>query len=286
MKKSILYLILISFHFQALAGGGWTAGKGQGYAKLSQNAIIADQFFAPDGEIIDITTISLYTSSLYLEYGITDKLELNVYMPFFVRSTLNNVERRQSGRIEPGDEVNSFGDTDLRLKYQIHNSEKVVIAASLLLGLPLGKTAGGKTKNGDDRILQTGDGEFNQLIMLEASKSFYPKAFYSSIGIGFNNRSNGFSDEFRWSFELGYSGFEDWLLALKIYSIHPLKNGNEAEGAGMGVFGNNIQYISFGPEINYFIKNDFGISGGIGLAIASKNILAAPNYGIGLFKTF
>lgn len=286
MKRILSISILISLSYAAFAGGGWTAQKGHGFAKLGENAIIADKFFSPSGDIIDITTISLYTSSLYLEYGLTDKLELDVYMPFFVRTTLNNVERRQTGRIEPGDEVNSFGDTDIRVKYQLVNSDKIVVAGSVLFGIPLGKTAGGMTESGEDRILETGDGEFNQLIMLEASRSFYPKALYSTIGLGFNNRTNGFSDEIRWSFELGYTGWEKWLFALKVYSVHPLLNGDESGAAGMGVFGNNIEFISYGPEINYFIGKSFGLSASMSGAAFSKNILAAPNFGLGLFKSF
>jgi hypothetical protein len=156
----------------------------------------------------------------------------------------------------------------------------------LTLGLPLGQTAKGVTDSGDPRILQTGDGEFNQLLMLIASHSFYPKPLYVSAGFGFNNRTNGFSDEIRWLFEVGYSASKKTNLALKVYSIHSLKNGDPGGGAGNGVFGNNIEFISFGPDISYLFSGSFGASIMGGFAVGAKNVLAAPNFGIGIFKTF
>lgn len=284
MKKFILLSIFILSAIFAQAGGGWVQEKSGAYFKIGQNAIVADNFFNLNGEIIDITTISLYTTSLYGEYGLSDKLTAIAYIPFFVRSTLNKVERRQSGKIEPGDEINSFGDTDLGLKYSLISNSDIALSATLIFGLPFGQTAGGQTENGDARILQTGDGEFNQLIMLEASHSFYPKPVYISAGVGFNNRTQNFSDEIRFSFELGYSFNEHFNTALKVYAVHSLMNGNPGGGAGNGVFGNNVEYISVTPEIAYTFKSDFGLSASIGLAPYAANLLAAPNYGIGVFK--
>ena len=269
--------------FGVFAGGGWTAKKGGGYFKIGQNAIIADQFFTLEGDIVDITTISLYTTSAYIEYGITDKLTGIAYVPFFVRSTLNEVERRQSGNIEPGDEVNSFGDTDLGLKYGLISNEDIALSASLILGLPFGQTAGGTTESGEARILQTGDGEFNQMVMIDASHSFYPKPVYVSAGVGFNNRTENFSDEFRYTFELGWGPAEGLNIALKVNGVRSLKNGDPGGGAGSGIFGNNIQYLAYGPEISYLLGKKLGVSGSAAFASFGENVLASPNLALGVF---
>lgn len=284
MKKTVTLIILTSLSLSSLlAGGGWPQPKNKGYFKLGQNFIISDQFYDLSGEIIDITTISLFTTSVYGEYGLTDRLTGIIYVPFFVRSTLNEVERRQSGNIEPGDEVNSFGDTDIGFKYALTQDSKIALSASLTFGLPFGKVAEGLTDNGDPRILQTGDGEFNQLLFIDASHSFYPAPFYASVGAGFNNRTEGFSDEVRYSAELGYSGLKNFNLALKVYGVSSIQNGDEGGGAGSGVFGNNVEFLSFGPEISYNLSEQFGLVGSAAFASYGKNILASPNFGVGVF---
>ncbi|UII22222.1 hypothetical protein [Fulvivirga ligni] len=274
----LLTAILLAFicTLQAYAGGGWPQEKGKGYFKLSQSWIIANKFYNPEGNTVDITTISLYTTSLYAEYGITDRFTAVAYMPFFVRSTLNEVKRRQSGMIEPGDEINSFGDTNLGLKYALTFQKKIAVSATLTLGLPLGNPAGG-----DSKILQTGDGEFNQLLMLDASRSF--KGWYVSAGIGFNNRTENFSDEFRLTAEAGITAIKRLTLIGKLAMVESLMNGNNAEVQTNGVFSNNVEYISYGTEIAYDIKEKFGVSLAGFSAFSAKRILASPQYSAGVY---
>lgn len=283
MKKLILTTALLSIISISFAGGGWPQSKGKGYFKLGQNFIIADKFYNLQGEIIDIPTISLYTTSLYGEYGITDRLTAVAYIPFFVRSTLNEIERRQSGTIEPGDELNSFGDTDIGFKYGLSEGKSIALAATVTFGLPLGKTAEGTTDAGEPRILQTGDGEFNQMLMIDASHSFYPKPIYVSLGVGYNNRTKGFSDEIRATSEIGYQPSSHWNLAMKVFITQSTNNGDSGGGAGSGVFGNNVEYVSFGPEVSYTFKENFGAVASAAFASSGQNLLAAPNYGVGVF---
>lgn len=276
--RYILSIFLFTVASFAIAGGGWTYKKGAGYFKIDQSVISANRFFAPNGDVVDITTISLYTTSLYAEYGLTDKWTAIAYVPFFVRSTLNEVRFRQSGNVQPGDEVNAFGDTNIGLKYGFFQDKPIVVATSLTFGLPLGETEGG-----DSKILQTGDGEFNQLLKIEASHSFYPKPIYASLVAGFNNRTSGFSDEVHIGGELGYSFPFGLTVIGKIYNVSSLFNGGAGDPPLSGVFSNNTEYLSFGPEIGYSPNKKVGISAAAGLAASGKRILAAPNYSAGIY---
>ena len=150
--RILLFISILTLPSVVLAGGGWTQPLKSGYFKLGQNFIIATQFYQPDGEIVDITTVSLYTTSAYLEYGFTDRLSGTLYDHYFVRSTLNEVEYTSGRPSDPGDVVNSIGDTDIGLKYGLLQNGPVVLAVGLTLGLPLGETEGGETG-----LLQTGD---------------------------------------------------------------------------------------------------------------------------------
>ncbi|MGB5979959.1 MAG: hypothetical protein WBG62_21270, partial [Cyclobacteriaceae bacterium] len=194
----------------------------------------------------------------------------------FVRSTINNLESRTTGQVIPGDEVNAIGDFDVGLRYGFMQDKPVVMAVSLTLGLPLGETAGG-----EGGILQTGDGEFNQLVKVEASHSFYPLPFYVTALAGFNNRTGGFSDEYHLGGEIGYS--KNKLTALlKVYSINSFFSG-KADNVGQGsIFSNNLEYLALTPEVLYLLGDNFGVSASVGTALSGKRILASPNWSAGV----
>ncbi|MFM9838213.1 MAG: hypothetical protein ACKVOQ_08115 [Cyclobacteriaceae bacterium] len=274
--STIIFLISISIS-TSYGGGGWPQEKGKGYFKLSQNFIISPFYYSPSGEIIDIRTTSLFTTSLYAEFGFTNRLTGILYLPFFVRGTLNEVRLNQSGRVDPGDSFQSIGDTDIALKYALIVNKPVVISATLLLGIPLGETAGGTSQ-----ILQSGDGEFNQMIRIDVSHSFHPKPVYVSAYAAFNNRTNGFSDEVRFGAEVGLT-LKKFIPILKLNVVQSLFNGEGGTSTQNGIFSNNTEYLSPTFELNYQATDKFGISGSVGGAFAARNILAAPNWSLGVY---
>ncbi len=281
LKIAFVVLLTLSVTLTAFAGGGWTQPKKSGYFKLGQSFLIANHYYQPNGDIVDITTISLYATSLYGEYGITDRITGMVYFPFFVRSTLNQIEFTSGREPVPGDAVNSLGDADVSFKYGLITEGPVVLSASLTLGIPLGKTAGG-----DTRILQTGDGEFNQMITLEASHSFHPLPMYTTALIGLNNRTKNFSEEFRYGLEVGYTFAEKLITQIRIYGVSSFKNGDAAGGGGNSIFANDTEYLAITPEIAYQIQSNFGITASAGFAAYGKKILANPNFMVGAYFTF
>ncbi len=275
-KPLTFTLLILLTTTLAQAGGGWPQPKGGGFLKLGQNMIIADQFYQPNGELTDIRTISLFTTSLYGEYGITDRLTAVAYVPFFVRSTLNREEDPAGELVSEGDFINSVGDTNLGLKYGILTDGPVVVSVGLTLGLPLGSTSGGETG-----ILQTGDGEFNQLITVEASRSF--GSLYTTALLGFNNRTEGFSEEFRYGFEAGYR-FGKLIAQLRLFGVESFENGDmQPGGGGNSIFANNTEFLSVTPEIAYNLTEKLGVSVSAGFALSGKRILADPNYGVGVY---
>lgn len=276
MKKYILFTLLMTSAIMAVAGGGWPQPKKKGYFKFGQNFILSSKFFGPTGELVDITTIGLYTTSIYGEYGFTDRLTGVGYFPVFVRSTLNEVQFRQSGNTIPGDDFSSIGDAEIGFKYGLIVNKPIVVSGSILFGLPLGETSGG-----DSKILQTGDGEFNQMIRVDASHSFYPKPFYVSAYGAFNNRTNDFSDEVRFGFEVGAT-FNKFIPIFKLNAVQSLENGG-ASVVQNGVFSNNTEYISPSLELNYQFTEKIGFSATGAFAFTGQNILAAPNWGVGVY---
>ncbi|MDW7695324.1 hypothetical protein R9C00_27950 [Flammeovirgaceae bacterium SG7u.111] len=277
MTKILTIPFLLLIALSATAGGGWPQPKGGGFFKIGQYNIIANKYFTPAGDVVDITTTGYYATSIYGEYGITDKLTAIAYIPFFVRSTLNRLETPEGELVQEGDELNSFGDTNLTLKYGIFNKGPYVGALSLTFGLPLGESAGGSTG-----LLQSGDGEFNQMLSFDVSRSFGKGNTYATAMVGYNNRTNNFSDEIRYGVEGGLRLNKTWLI-LRINGIKPLETGNEDFVPNNGIFSNKIEYLAISPEINYNFNDKIGASVSGGFAAYGKRLLASPAFSFGVY---
>lgn len=288
MKKYIIILaVLIIGINTAQAGGPWPQKKGKGYFKLSEWWIVFDQHFTGSGGIDPNITSGIFNTTLYAEYGFTDRLTGIAYAPLLSRTYMNNLRSSTTDEILiEGDALNSFGDMDLGIKYGITKpGAKIPIAATLLLGIPTGQTSGGELGN-----LQTGDGEFNQLLQLDAGTSFQlgkkkKVNSYVSAYVGFNHRTNDFSEEFRYGFEYG-AGFMDnklWLVG-KLNAIESLKNGATAENTtSTSIFANNSEYISYSLEAAYYVTKKVGFSVSYASAFRGEIIAAAPSYSVGVF---
>ncbi|MEM6643951.1 MAG: hypothetical protein AAF616_13305 [Bacteroidota bacterium] len=273
-KFTVLLLLISSSLF---AGGGWTKAKGKGFFKLSQYAIIANQYFASDGSIVRLNRgTAFYSTALYSEYGLSDRLTTEIFFPFFTRATLDK-SQLQNGTVDNVEIVSTLGDTNVSFKYGIKQKGSTVISAKITFGLPLGDPAGGRSE-----ILQTGDGEFNQMISMDVGHSFYPAPFYANATLGFNNRTKGFSEEIRYGLEAGMT-LKRLTIIGRLVGIKSLMNGNASESEALGLFANNLEFLSFMPEVIYKVKENFGITAAIGTAFSGKRVLANPSYELGLF---
>ena len=205
MKKYIILLIVIITCSNSLFAQ-WSKGKGNGYYKLSAWYLKSDQHYTDKGKIDPNATRTQFNTNIYAEYGIGNKIDLIAYVPFFSRAVQNNKVSGTTGNItQKGESFNSFGDIDLGINYAYYKKGKWAASAKLLLGLPTGDSNGGS-----DGSFQTGDGEFNQYLStsLGYSTSLKGLPFYAKSHIGYNNRSKGFSDEFRGGLEAGINLFE------------------------------------------------------------------------------
>jgi hypothetical protein len=183
-----------------------------------------------------------------------------------------------------GEAINTIGDTDIGVKYGISKPDsKFAFAGSLILGLPLGNDSGGR-----EGSLQTGDGEFNQQLRFDLSRSFSFGKFstYGNIYAGFNNRTKDFSDEFRFGGEIGISflDYKVWFIA-RLDVLESLKNGlSSAEGSqGATIFANNTEFASYSYQGAVYITKNLGISATYASAFSGALIFANPSYSVGVF---
>ena len=279
MKRVTFIFILTITSIPVLAGGGWNKKKGQGFFKLSQYWIVADQYFNPEGNIIRVNPgTAFYSTALFAEYGLTNRITTELYFPFFTRSVLNNLQTiGMDQEFIEGDQVSGIGDTNISFKYGIFQKGPTVVSAKVTFGLPFGEPAGG-----GGGTLQTGDGEFNQMLSVDIGHSFYPAPFYANVSLGINNRTKGFSEEFRYSVEAGLT-LKKFVLIGRLIGIESLMNGDPSESQAQGVFANNLEFLSFMPEVVYKVKENYGFSAAVGTAFSGRQVLANPSFEVGFF---
>jgi len=273
MKPSLI-LIFSLFILKNVSSQAWTKPKGEGFYKFDYTLIQTNKVYDPGGKIVPFRTLGNHTLSLYGERGITDKFTIQAYIPFFVRNVLNETKGAQTGvLLEPGIEENNIGDIDIAFRYALPFGS-LPISATLLFGLPTGN-------NTQNSGLFTGDGEFNQ--MLKISTGVGAAKWWTQFGLGYNNRTKGFSDEVRYDGEFGYKMLNDKLLTIfKLSGIESLNNGTEGPSS-TGLFSNNVEFLSPGLELLYFIKPKIGLSFRAAGAVKGQNVLAAPSFSFGIF---
>lgn len=286
--KTAILIAISLIATNAFAGGGWTKQKGKTYVKVSGWWIESKNFF--NGEGFDSPSDvdrGLFNVNIYAEYGISDKLTAIGYVPFFSRA-YENRELDQDGLVSPsrpGGAINSFGDSEIGLKYQLYKNSLISLAGSVILGLPLGDSGDPE----DVPSLATGDGEFNQILRVDAGFSLLNTSAFSLYGnsyVGFNNRTDGFSDEFRFGAEIGAGLFDNSLwLVQKLDLIESFENGDEiGEGSSGGsIFANNTEVVNLTSEIAYKFTKKLGLSGSVAIPVSGSNVFSDPAYSVGIY---
>jgi protein XagA len=203
LKTFILTMVLLAP--SVLKAQAWTKAEGTGFYKLDFSRISATDVFNTKSEVIPFRTITNNITSFYGEYGVTNKFTLLGYVPFLINNKLGETKNATGAIVLPAVSETNFGDVDLGFRYQLFNKNGISLSANLLLGLPTGNST---QKEG----LLTGDGEFNQMLKLAIGTG--KTRWWTQGALGFNNRTKGFSDEFRYDFEFGYKFFNDRLLTI------------------------------------------------------------------------
>ncbi len=277
MRNFITIILLVLVLPTVTLAGGWNQKKGEGFFSLNQSILRSSSFRDINGNSIPIRTLGTYTTSLYGSYGIIDRLTVIAYIPFFSRNTFNALEGRTTGReLEPGAANNAFGDIDLGFQVGILQNQPFVISVSVYFGIPTGDSK-------DQLGLLTGDGEFNQYFKVDFGYGFKFGAWINA-SIGVNQRTKGFSDEFRYDFEAGYIVKERLILAFKLNAVESFLNGNpDASDGTVGLFASDAEYITYGPEIGYVHKDTWGVTYRYTTATKLQNVLAAAQHSVGFF---
>ncbi len=255
LLRLLLILAIAKLLFSsAVYAGAWTQSAKHGFYKIGFRWISANEFYEPGGNEIPINTLNNYSASIYGEFGLNDWLTVLGNIPFYERSTLDQIVEPGSGFVFfPGDSNAGIADFIAGARVGLIRNRPIVLSASIQFGLPVGEEV---QENG----LVTGDGEFNQFFSFLIGHSFHPHPFYATGELGINNRSNGYSDELQYLVEFGYSFGRRYTLVGRIRGVESLKNGEEAvTGGTSGLYANNQSFLTYGTEFVVDINGKSGI---------------------------
>ncbi|MDX1702308.1 MAG: hypothetical protein R3250_16895, partial [Melioribacteraceae bacterium] len=234
-KISILFL----FFSGLVLGDGWTKKAGSGYYAIDMRLLNASKYHNSSGDNIDINSVMDLAFNLYSEYGLTDELTLKLNFPFY---KILDYDMPENGQVNNLDLDNSgIGDLDLGMRYKVAKFGNTVLAVGLTFGIPISTD----DVYGAENKFALSDGEFNQIIGLEAGHSLYPFPGYVSGSIKYNNRNEGYSDQFYAGVETGYNVKKNLLLNLRFNYLKSLKNGSkEVIENVIPIQANNQEYLA------------------------------------------
>jgi hypothetical protein len=243
----IFYTLFIIFIIcNNIFAGAWPQKKGSGYYKFSLRFIYAEEFYDDSGEEIPLNgTFTDLTADLYGEYGLTDYLTLTANLTGY---------RYISFESNPGPEydLNSesgISEAAIGFRSFLFAIDQTLVSGGINLNIPIGQSS-------PDGGLLLSSGDFFQGFGLQIGHSFYSTPAFVNGFLIFNNRTEGFSDEFKYEVEGGYSFYTDLTLIMRFKGKQPMYNGRDDKIGGLGILLNDQKYISVGGELIYQFTNN------------------------------
>jgi hypothetical protein len=105
-SRTGVVLLLLFLPFALAAQSGWTKKKGEFFGQWSASYFSSDQYYNLSGELLETSTFRHYGTSLYGEYGLTDRLTVIANWPTYKFNSFETTET-----------VSGLGDLGLGLKY-------------------------------------------------------------------------------------------------------------------------------------------------------------------------
>ncbi len=276
MKKIISFLILcVIISIDINAQGPWTKEKGKGYIQVGFSSIQYDKTQYNANELATGNNNTDVTLQLYTEYGLTNKLEVQLILPYkMVESTnkITNVSKTLTG----------ISNTTLGLKYLLQD-KKWKISTGLQFST--------RSNNKDNlKGFRTGFEASTFLPYFTFGSSSNKWYYYGNIGYGL--MTNNYSDFVKIAGEVGYNiipkghlmfVFDAKNIVTKesFYTIDNVSYRNTAN------YLDRQSYFAVGIKGNYeFVKNKFGANAAFIGALNTNNTPLAPSINFGIYAKF
>ncbi|WPR70694.1 hypothetical protein SLW70_12215 [Flavobacterium sp. NG2] len=264
-KLVVIVILLFSQFIQAQSP--WTKEKGKAYIQLGASGIFYNQAEI-DGKTVDLNAdYSDVTTQLYTEFGLTDKLEAQLIVPYkivSVKSAINNATADLSG----------LGNITIGLKYKLYDQAWKVSAGLQYVANTIDY----------DNGLSTGFAANSLIPYLAAGTSTGKWYYFGNLGYGY--MSNNYSDYVKLDAELGYNIIPKGHIILAFNSKNVISketafNNNSTQWPS---YLDRQTYNAMGLKLNYeFTPDKFGANFSVFGAFGNDNAPLAPSLNLGIY---
>jgi hypothetical protein len=284
--------LIFTFAQSVSAGGPWPRKKNSGYAQLGFTYVGYSKFFNHEGKVTELPRkVTDFTSQLYIDFGLTDRLTMSANLPFKYVATGNKVFASDPTYFTDTtiftDTLSSaslFGLNNVMLgfKYNIIN-KKVLFSVGL-------NAEANVAKYDSISTLRTGPSTFVIHPYLSTGTSFYHDKFFTLLDVGYRVRLKDYSDEVDFNFELGFSWNQKTYFIANVAGRFTMAEGSYNNNANAqypngrdlqtSLYPNNQQYVGYGLKFIQKIKKvhiNAGVYFGMG-----KMVAAVPSYNLGV----
>lgn len=286
IRSFTLVLLFISIFQSAFAGGPWPRKKNSGYAQLGFTYVGYNKLFNHEGKVVDLRrNVTDFTSQVYIDFGLTDRLTMVANLPFKYVATSSAIASADTSYFRdtvPSGNLFGLNNVMLGFKYNIIN-KRVLFSAGL-------NAEANVAKYDSLTTLRTGPSTFVIHPYLSTGTTFYQGKFYTQLDAGYRVRLKDYSDEVDFNFELGFSWNQKTYFIANVAgrftvgegslnnNVTPLSpNGRDLHTS---LYPNNQQYVGYGLKFIQKIKKvhlNAAVYFGTGQMVA-----AAPSYNLGV----
>ena len=289
MKNSIIFIATLVaallVNISVKAQGPWLHKKNDGFIQVQsivpvyQYSALLNGVFIKDQQAINRRTFNS-DYSLYIEYGITDKLNVISHLPLKYISTgeLTASEAPIPDLLDAGNLL-GLSNYSLSLKYQVVDKNVKVAVSAISRWNTISQNL--------EKGLATGFDANAFGLMIHAGRG--NEKHYGFIAAGYLKYTNGFSDAIEVNIEHGWNLGEKWNLALAFNSRFSLYNGSyvNANLDQTGFYPNNQEYAAISVKAAYDLGNGFGLNATIPMVpIYFNKVGFSGTFGFGLYKKF
>lgn len=267
---------------------GFMKNKGEGAAVVTYSSENYDKVFLVPSEIDGVPVfndVEVQSVSLYAEYGITDKLNVIVNLPY-IKAEGNASEQVLANN---GFENTRKGLQDLKLylKYDLKSfdfaNSRLNFMGALGLETPLGDYA---VDEGLQSIIAIG----NRSTTVNATGIFMYKlnsGFFTTGQVGYSVKSNDVPNALLSEFKLGYAASKFYLDAFIANQLSD-KDGVDILGQGFTGFfpATRVNYTRVGVNAYVPLAGGFGLTGGANSYIEGRNLGKSSGYYGGVAFSF
>jgi len=280
IMRFLFTLLLSCVSTGIFAGGPWLLPKKSGFFQL-QTTLPAGGYttlFQSDGSTVALNrSVVDVNFQAYLEYGITNRLDVIGVLPYKFISTGDTLSSGANSELLDKGSLNGFSNPRLGFKYGVFDK-------GINLAISIQSTFNTISEELDKGLI-TGYDANSIGLYTHLGKSFSEK-LYSFIDAGFNLSSNNFSDFIEVHYELGYQLRTNFWGVITLDVRETLENGS-AQSTNLnqtGFYTNDQEYFAFGVKLAYELKSQLGFTAATFGAFSGHNVAQIGTFSFGVYK--